>query len=216
MPRLLACNVCHILQRAVDPHPHTPMVPARLAWEDGTDYVYKDDDGKVVMVPAYDPILEDFVVKHTHDRPDNEVLQGQVIRVWQVDQKTWDSVDLVTKVKNELAAQTGTWYEDRDVYREGAIECYNAHGNPTIHNKCKDFMDDSKLIGKKTYVTEDRDVNIPKPFRQYLCYQCPYFQSEIVSKQRWKNGGRTTPKKTAAKKLSYNQAVKHIKKNRTS
>ena len=49
-----------------------------------------------------------------------------------VEQKTWEAMDVVQMVKGQLHEQTSQWYEDRDTYREGAVECYNAHGNPTL------------------------------------------------------------------------------------
>lgn len=191
MPRLIACNVCHVLQKAPDPHPKTPMVPARIVWEDGTDYVYKDEDGLPKMVPAYDPVLEDFVERHDHNRPDIEVLEGQVIRVWQVDQRTWDSVDIVQKIRKEMHEMTGEWYDDRDTYREGATECYNKHGNPTLQTGCSDFLSDGKRIGKASHHIDGKTIDIPPQYRQYLCYQCPYFQSYIQVEIRRKAGAYT-------------------------
>ena len=192
MPRLLACNACHILQRAPDVHPKTPLVPARMVWEDGTEYIYRDDEGHAKMVPAYDPILEAFVEAHQHDRPDVEVLEGNVIRVWVVDQATWDSMDIVTKVKKEMEAETGQWYEDRDTYREGAIACYNEHGNPDTSSGCRDFMSDSKQIGTVRHKADDGQVvTIPPKFRQYLCYQCPYFHAYVQVDIRKKAGAYT-------------------------
>jgi hypothetical protein len=162
-----------------------------MVWEDGTDYVYKDDDGHAKMVPAYDPVLEDFVERHQHDRPDIEVLTGQVIRVWVVDQRTWDSMDIVTKVKKEMEEQTGVWYEDRDTYREGAIACYNEHGNPDTKVGCRDFMSDSKQIGTVRHKADGQVVTIPPKFRQYLCYQCPYFHAYVQVDIRKKAGAYT-------------------------
>ena len=89
------------------------MIPARLQWSGGEDYVFKDDDGLAVMVPAYDPVLEDFVTKHEHGMTDQTFVQG-VIQVYTIDQKTWDSVDVVQKIRSELHDTTAQWYEDRD------------------------------------------------------------------------------------------------------
>ena len=188
MPRLATCHVCHILVRFPDVHPKTPMVPARLQWESGEEYTYKDDKGYAVMVPAYDPILEDFVTKHNHGLDDNAFTQG-AIQVYNVDQKTWDAVDIVTKIREELQNTTDSWYEDRDTYREAATECYNAHGNPTIETGCRDYMDDSKIIGKSSYRDDDGKVHkVPLELRQYLCWQCPYQQAYINVELRRKKG----------------------------
>ena len=107
----------------------------------------------------------------------------------QVEQKTWETMDVVKMVQGQLHKQTSDWYEDRDTYREGAIECYNAHGNPTLEGGgCIDYLDDSKMIGKAEYHDEGRTITIPKKLRQYLCYQCPYQQSYINVEIRRKAG----------------------------
>lgn len=226
MPRLLACNHCHILQRAPDPPEDIPRIPARLEWTSGEVYDYRDDEGELVLVPAYDPILEDFLTQHEHGASEMSILNGEVVRVWQVDQRTWDSVDGVRQIKNQIKETYGVWYEDRDHYRTGATECYNKHGNPTLESGCGDFMDDSKLIGKKVYRTDTSqgDITVPPQWRQYLCYQCPYFQSYVQVEVRRKQGmykeilptRRTTPRKRRKQKvLSYNEAAKRIKSNRS-
>jgi len=166
----------------------TPMVPARLEWKSGETMIIPDDDGLPKMVPKYDPMLEDFVEKHSHNRPDNEVIGG-LIRVWVVDQRTWDAVDVTTRVRSELQKNTGDWYEERSEYLDAALKCYNAHGNPDMGNKCPDFLDDSKRIGHAEYTGDDGQViRVPNRFRQYLCYQCPYMQSHIMTEIRWRQG----------------------------
>jgi hypothetical protein len=188
MPRIVSCGHCQTLTRMPDVAKGTPMKPARLEWSTGESYVYKDDKGFPVMVPMYDPVLEDFVERHTHGYEDDKVIGG-LIKVWTVDQQTWDSVDVVTKVKSEMEKITGQWYEERNEYREEAVKCYNAHGNPDIHNKCIDFMDDSKRIGKGHWRDDDGGEHaIPDRFRQYLCYQCPYVQTAIAVEVRHKRG----------------------------
>ena len=81
MPRLVACHHCHILQRIPDVAKGTPMIQARVEWKTGEEYRYRDDTGMPVMVPAYDPILEDFVAKHDHGVDDRWVVNGQIIAV---------------------------------------------------------------------------------------------------------------------------------------
>ena len=188
MPRIVACEHCCTLTKMLDVPKGTPMKQARLEWVGGEEVVLKDEDGHPKMVPAYDVLLEDFVEKHSHGYDDNAVMGG-LIKVWVVDQKTWDSMDVVTKIQDEMKKTTGKWYEDRDTYREGAIECYNAHGNPDIHSKCSDFMADSKRIGEKLWRDDSGNVHeIPQKYRQYLCYQCPYMHSAIATEVRWKKG----------------------------
>jgi hypothetical protein len=165
-----------------------PMVPAHIEFKEGFDFVYKDDDGLPQMVAAFDPVLEDFVEKHSHDRDDREVING-IIQVYAVDQKTWDSMDVVTKIQDQLKAQTDNWYEERDDYRSAALECYNRHGNPDLDKGCPDYMNDDRRIGPATYDDGDgHKITVPPRFRQYLCYVCPFQQTYIQTEIRRKRG----------------------------
>jgi len=188
MPRLASCNHCRILQRMPDVPSKTPLVPAMLEWRDGETYIYRGDDGQPVMVPAYDPILEDFISKHEHGYDDSKVIGG-LIQVYAVDQKTWDTMDVVTQIKKELEAQQQQHYAEVDEYKDSALKCYNAHGNPDISSGCRDYMDDSKLIGKATYDDgEGHTITVPPKFRQYLCYVCPFQQTQINVELRRRKG----------------------------
>jgi hypothetical protein len=188
VPRLAICHRCRTLQRFPDVPHGTPKVPARLQWTDGADYMYRDDKGLPVMVPAYDPMLEDFVERHNHGMEDQVFVEG-VIQVYEIDQKTWDSVDVVQKIRNELHESTEQWYGDRDTYREGAIACYNEHDNPTTETGCRDFMDDSKRIGVTHYRDDDgKQHTIPRRHQQYICHLCPYMHSYVQVEIRRKKG----------------------------
>lgn len=187
MPRLVSCHFCKILQRMPDVHPKTPLIPAILEWTSGEQFIYRDDEGQPVMVPAYDPMLEDFIIKHEHGREEATVIGG-MIQVYSIDQKTWDSVDMVTKIRDELHEQNNAWYEDRDEYRTAATKCYNEHGNPDISTGCRDYMDDSKRFGPATYNADGRTITVPPKFRQYLCYLCPYQQAYINVELRRRKG----------------------------
>lgn len=188
MPRLVACAACAILQRIPDVPKSTPMTKAVLEWENGERYVYEADDGKPLMVPAYDPVLEDFITRHEHNFEEQRFLNGEVINVWAVDQKTWDTMDVVTKIKTELQTQTNRHYEDRDTYREAATSCYNDHGNPDITTGCRDYLDDSKRIGEGHYKVEGRTITVPPKLRQYLCYLCPYQHAYVNVELRRRKG----------------------------
>jgi len=180
--------MCHILQRMPDPPPKTPLVPARIEFKEGFEFIYRDDTGLPQMVPAFDPVLEDFVEKHSHGRDDRDVIQG-IIQVYQVDQKTWDTMDVVTKIQDELRKQTDTWYEEKDEYKAAAAECYNRHGNPDLQDGCPDYMDDDRRIGPATYDDgEGHVITVPPKYRQYLCYVCPFQQTYIQVELRRKKG----------------------------
>lgn len=188
MPRIATCHLCKIIVRFPDVPQGTPMVPATMRFKSGEEFTYKDDDGHPVMVPRFDPMLEDFVEHHDHGLEDSQHLRHGIIEVMQVEQKTWEAMDVVAMVKGQLHEQTSQWYEDRDTYREGAIECYNNHGNPDLSTGCPDYMSDSKIIGKAEYHEDGQTVTIPKKFRQYLCYQCPYQQAYVIPEKRRRKG----------------------------
>jgi hypothetical protein len=189
MPRLATCHLCHVIERMPDVHPKTPLVPAVLEYQDGMRIVLPDEDGNAKMVPAFDPILEAFVVKHDHGLPDRAVTHGQQIEVMAVDQRTWDTMDVVTKIKDELQRVHGQVYDESTEYKDAALQCYNAHGNPDLTDGCRDYMDDSKLIGNSTYEDDEgRKISIPPWARQYLCYLCPYQQTYIQTELRRRRG----------------------------
>jgi hypothetical protein len=213
MPRLATCHVCHVIERMPDVHPKAPLVPAILEYTDGMRIVMPDEDGMVKMVPAYDPMLEQFVIKHEHGLPDQAVTHGQQIEVMAVDQNTWDTMDVVTKIKDELQRSRGEVYDESDEYKNGALECYNAHGNPDLSTGCRDYMSDEKAIGHWNYVDDDgHDVVVPPPFRQYLCYLCPFQQSyvevEIRRRQGMYKDGMTK------RQISYAKAMERHKRKR--
>jgi hypothetical protein len=189
MPRLATCHVCAVIERLPDVHPKTPLVPAILEYRDGSRIILPDEDGHPQMVPMYDPMLEAFVIKHEHQLPDQAVTHGQQIEVMAVDQRTWDTMDVVTKIKDELERAHGTAYTESQEYRDAALQCYNAHGNPDLQSGCSDYMDDSKMIGQWNYKDDDGNtVTIPPQFRQYLCFLCPYQQTYIQTELRRRRG----------------------------
>jgi hypothetical protein len=216
MPRLATCHVCHIIERMPDVHPKTPMVPAVLEYQDGLRIIMRDDDGLPKMVPAFDPMLEAFVVKHDHGLPDQAVTHGQQIEVVGVDQNTWDTMDVVTKIKDELQRTHGQVYDESSEYKDAAIRCYNSHGNPDVDSGCPDYMSDSKLIGTATYDDGDgHTITIPPPFRQYLCFMCPfqhaYVQVEIRRKRGMYKDGLTPQQVRHAKQVEKAKGRKRFR-----
>jgi len=176
------------MERMPDVHPKVPLVPARLEWKTGESMTMKDDQGLPKMVPQFDPMLEDFVERHGHGRDDREAIAG-AIQVYGCDQRTWDSIDVVQKIKGELHAASGQWYEERDQYRSDATECYNAHGNPTTDDGCPDYLDASKMIGHGRFRDDDGGRHeIPPQFRQFLCYMCPFQHAYVQVELRRQRG----------------------------
>lgn len=180
MPRVVSCSICHKLERLPDPPKGIPMVPAKWQWiEDGEtkEYIFKDDDGKTIMVPEYDQLLDDFVARHTHGRPDTDSID--YIKSFSVDQDTWERVDVVTEIKKELSEATGEQFAESEYYKEEALKCYNAHGNPDLKSPCIDLFSEDKKIG--------RTKGVPNSEAIYLCHMCPYVQAHVVSKLRARN-----------------------------
>ena len=189
MPRLVSCHFCRVLQRIPDVPKNTPLVPAILEYTTGERIIMPDEDGHPKMVPAYDPVLEDFVERHEHGMPDTAITHRQMVETWSVDQNTWDAMDVVTKIKGELEKQYQAHYEESDEYKDAALKCYNAHGNPDLSNGCPDYLNDDRRIGPASYDDGDgHTVTVPPKFRQYLCYLCPYQQTYIQVELRRKRG----------------------------
>lgn len=177
MPRVVSCSICNVLERMVDPPADVPLVPARWVWDVGNgqteEHVFKDDDGNDIMVAAYDPLMDDFVERHTHGRPDTDSID--YIRSFAVSQETWERVDVVTAIKKELSEATGEQFAESEHYKTGALECYNAHGNPDLKRKCLDVFSDEKRIGRST--------GVPKKHQMYLCHMCLTGDTEVVTRQ---------------------------------
>lgn len=179
MPRIVACLTCNSIERMVDPPPDVPKVPATLKWDDNgviREHTIKDEQtGLVAMVPEYDPIMEDYVGRHSHGLPDTMVIDN--IKVWACDQDTYDSLDAVEFVKEALAKQTDEMMTEVNYYKDEALACYNRHNNPDLQDGCVDFLDDSKILGSK---------RVDPRHRVYLCHMCPYMQTYVAVEMRHK------------------------------
>ena len=202
MPRLATCMICAKIERMPDPPADVSMVPAKISYMDmgvERDYTFEMEDGTPVMVPEYDPILEDFVGRHGHNRPDTDVMG--FIKLFPVDQATYDKLDVVTELKKELNEQTGLLFEEATYYKDEAIKCYNEHKNPSIPgNQCIDFLSDGKQIGP----------TVPKKYQTYLCHMCPYMQTYVAQEMRSK-AGLYNPKKS--RRTNGLQIAKTMPKN---
>ena len=174
MPRLAVCMVCKKIERMIDVADDVPRVPATVVSDvNHESHTFKNVDGSVIMVPEFDPILEDFVARHEHNIDD--VGGMQAIQVFPVDQATYDKVDVVSELKTELSKITSEFFEESNFYREEALKCYNNHHNPDP--TCPDYLDPAKRIGPK----------VPPKYQIYLCHMCP-IQSIINVDLRHKKG----------------------------
>lgn len=174
MPRLAVCMVCKKIERMIDVADDVPRVPATVVSDvNHESHTFTNDDGSVIMVPEFDPILEDFVGRHEHGI--NDVSSMQAIQVFPVDQATYDKVDVVAELKTELSKITTEFFEESNYYREEALKCYNAHGNPDP--SCPDYLSKSKRIGPQ----------VPPKYQIFLCHMCP-IQSIINVELRDKKG----------------------------
>lgn len=203
MPRIVACMMCHKLERIPDVSDSIRRVPATVSWDDHgaeRDYTFKHEDGSTILVPEFDPVLEDVVGRHGHDRPDTEVMQ--FIKVFPVDQATYEKMDVVTELKKELAEQTGEFFEEATYYRDEAVKCYNQHHNP--QGTCIDYLDDSKRLGSS---------EIPKQYQTFLCHMCPIQQSYINVELRHR-AGYYDPKKATQLANVRNRHLRRIAKKR--
>jgi len=179
MPRIATCLVCCKLERLPDPPEDTPRIPAKLSWDDHgavRDHYMQNEDGSNIMVAEHDPLLEDFVGRHRHGLPDTELIGS--INTIGVEQSTWDRMDVVTKVKKDLADITGKIFEESTFYRDEATKCYNSHNNPTVETGCIDYLTDAKRIGPK----------VPPKYQTFLCHMCPYQQAYVNVELRQKKG----------------------------
>lgn len=203
MPRIVACTICFKLERIPDPPEDTPQVPATVEWDDHgvtREYTFTMEDGTPILVPQYDPLLEDIVGRHGHGRPDTDVMQ--FIKVFPVDPETYAKMDVVTELKKELQTVTGQFYEESTYYRDEATRCYNKHGNP--EGSCIDYLDDSKRIGSS---------QIPRKYQTFLCHMCPIQQSYINVELRRK-AGLYDPTKAKKLEVARNRHMRRLKNKR--
>jgi hypothetical protein len=182
IPRLALCHVCHTLTRLPDPPAKAPLVQARIAWREGdreVEHVFRDDDGHAKMVAQYDPALEDWVTRHSHDNipiPDTEKFG-----LWYTDQQTWNSADVVATLKKEYGDVMASMYKERDELKDDALECFEKHQRPTT--SCPDVFTEAKVIG-----SHESNKHMPPDKRMYMCHACPYVHGYVVPKVRHEKG----------------------------
>lgn len=182
MPRLALCHCCRTLTRLPDPPAKAPLVPARIAWiEDGqeVEHIYRDDDGLPTMVAQYDPALEDWITRHSHD--DIPLPDAEKFALWFTNQQTWNTADVIATVKKEMGDALGSMYIERDELKDDALYCFEKHNRPTT--SCPDVFSEGKVIG-----SHESNKRIDPQQRMYLCHACPYVHGYVVPKARHAKG----------------------------
>ena len=184
MPRLALCHQCHSITRLPDPPASAPLVPARWEWtdEDGKqqEYTFRDDDGAAVMVAQYDPSLEDWVTRHEHADIPESVKKHDV---WGTDQLTWQTVDVMARVRQDMLDATGEMYLERDELKEDALSCFEKHHRPQL--TCPDAFAEGKVIGG-----HESNKHMPREDRMYLCHLCPFVHGYVIPQVRNAKGKR--------------------------
>jgi hypothetical protein len=173
--------VCRVLSSLPDPPAKAPLVPARIAWiEDGreVDYVFRDEGGNAVMVPAYDPALEDWMTRHEHPEVPEDRMRKHDI--YATDQATF-AAGFAASLKKELEEATHTLYTERDQVKEDAMQCFNEHHRPT--DGCMDVFSEAKLLGG-----HESNRRMPMDQRMYLCHACPFVHGYVIPDVRHKKG----------------------------
>jgi hypothetical protein len=186
MPRLALCHQCCTITRLPDPPASAPRIPARWEWTDSAsgetqEYVFRNEDGSPVMVAQYDPALEDWYERHDHPHPDHIKIHD----LWETDQQTWSTADVVATVRKEISEQTGKAYMERDELRDAAVECFHRHGMPK--DSCIDVFSEEKQIGN-----HESNKNMAPHDRMYLCHLCPFVHGYVMPRIRAEKMERAT------------------------
>lgn len=145
MARLLVCNTC----KTVDTLP---------------DYAFENDPEA-----KFDFTLRDAIDKHM------QKFGGPVERhkanMFNISD---EELDLIDSSRLEQAIHDNRLEEflkeEREMYKEDALKCYNLHDRPTVGIGyglgCRDYKDKSRAIGRTTGIPEDEWT--------YICDFCPY------------------------------------------
>ena len=178
MPRLALCHLCHSLTRLPDPPKSAPLIPARWEWEDEDgkmqEYWFRDEGGQQMMVPKYDPALEDWAERHEHREIPDTVHKHDL---WAIDQLTWDTGKVMEMAQGSMLDSTGQMYKERDELKDDAFNCFVQHKRPK--DSCPDVFTDAKVIGN-----HESNRHIPKDDQMYLCHLCPYVHGYVMPQAR--------------------------------
>jgi hypothetical protein len=200
MPRLVICHVCHSLTRIPDPPSKAPLVPAHIAWmEDGKEqeYMFRDAGGQPFMVAQYDPALEDWVERHSHDDR-HDLTDQQKWEIAVIDKLSWETTEVCKQIGAELSQLNGAMYTERDQLKEDALKCFGDHHRPK--DTCPDVFSDSKLVGN-----HESNKNVPKDQRMYLCHLCPFVHGVVIPQVRHAKGFDAADPVTARRNVLRDQ-----------
>jgi hypothetical protein len=178
MPRLALCHCCHTITRLPDPPKTAPLVPARWEWvdEDGKtqEHWFRDEAGQQVLVPKWDPSLEDWTARHEHlDVPETVKKHD----LWSIDQLSWDATDVVMHLQQSMREATGNAYAERDELKDEAMKCFEAHHRPS--DACPDVFSEAKQLGG-----HESNKHMPPNDRLYLCHLCPFVHGYVIPEVR--------------------------------
>jgi hypothetical protein len=150
--------------------------------EDGheQEYTYRDAAGNPFMVAKWDPALEDWVTRHSHD--DIHVPDQNKWEIAVIDRLAWESTEAVKQLSTELSKLNGVMYAERDQLKDDALKCYGDHHRPTLGG-CPDVFSDAKVIG-----SHESNLHMKPDDRMYLCHLCPYVHGYVIPEVRWRKG----------------------------
>lgn len=154
MARLLLCNSCKTVDRLGDYASHNDP-------DAKYDYDLRDSIDKHLRQSKYgsDPSRHPATLMHIADKELDLIDPGDL-------EKAFHDDELESYIR-----------EQRDHYKEGAMNCFNLHSRPAAG--CIDWCNDNRAIGQvKGKAKEDR---------QYLCYFCPV-ATHVATEMRYKAG----------------------------
>jgi len=150
--------------------------------------------------PDYDVVLQDWIDRHLHSVPLDEIpgplhAGAQVVEVEMPDitrssafmsmpledqERALERIEgvAVYDLQSDLQRQTQEVFEYRDDLREEAAKCYLRHHSPSYPAKgCHDYKSDAKRVGR---------TKVPTKLQKYLCNFCPYSSTIMVEVRRRK------------------------------
>ena len=129
----------------------------------------RDYDGNADNDMELQEIIKMHLARAQDPSPESHMSQ-----IFRCDQETYDKLDGETGIKKELMKNEIEVREVRDDLKVEALKCFQRHGAPK--GSCIDWLDESKVIGRKT--------GVPKENWQYLCHFCPVGSGYVATQER--------------------------------